>query len=173
MNLKLVGAAVLAAVMVVPAVADDEATAKKKKGKRGQQNNVAAQLLKQLEPVELTADQIAKAKELGKAAAAKMKEIREEAGITDELTKKRAEAAKSMRDSDKKGKELAAAINEAAGLSEGQVAAMAKFTEVRMKFQKDVVALLTDEQKENLPERLQRAGKKGGKGKGKKKKDAA
>ncbi len=128
-----------------------------------------------LKPVGLTEDQITKIKELGKVAGAKMKEISDGAGITAELTKKRAEVAKSMKDSDKKGKELAAAINKEAGYSEAQVAALDESNKIRMKFQADVVALLTDAQKEKLPKQLQRAGKAGakGKGKGKKKKDAA
>lgn len=175
MNLKSVSALLIAAVMAVPALAADDAKAKKK-GKRGGQN-AGTQLIKQLGEVGLTEDQIAKIKELGKVASAKMKEITTGAGITSELTKKRAEVTKSMKDSDKKGKELAAAINKEAGFSEAQAAALLESNKVRTKFRADVVALLTDEQKEKLPKQLQRAanaGKKGkGKGKGKKKKDAA
>lgn len=175
MNLKLVGATLLAAVIAVPVIADDEAPAKKKGKKGEQQNTVVAQLMKQLEPVGLTDEQVEKAKELGKVAVAKIKEMSDEAGITEELMKKRAEAQKSMKDSGKKGKELAAAVNEAAGLSESQMAAMEKIMQVRTKFQKDVIALLSDEQKEKLPQSLQRAAEGGGakgKGKGKKKQDA-
>lgn len=174
MNLKSVSALLIAAVMAVPAFAADEAK-EKKKGRRGQQN-AATQLLKQLEPVGLTEDQITKIKELGKVAGAKMKEIRDGAGITSELTKKRAEVVKSMKDSDKKGKELAAAINKEAGYTEAQVAALGESNKVRMKFRADVVAMLTDAQKEKLPKQLQRAAKAGAKagakGKGKKRKDA-
>ena len=68
------------------------------------------------------------------------------------------------------------AFNEAAGLSEAQIAAIKKVSEARQKFQKDVLALLTDEQKEKLPEKLTRAANRGGeraKGNKKKKKDAA
>lgn len=171
MNLKSVSALLIAAVMAVPALAADEAKGKKK-GKRGRQN-AATQLIKQLEPVGLTEDQITKIKELGKVAGAKMKEIKDGAGITAELTKKRAEVTKSMKDSDKKGKERIAAINEAAGFSEAQAAALVKLNQVRTKFQGEVVALLTDAQKEKLPKNLQRAAKAGNKGKGKTKKDAA
>jgi hypothetical protein len=172
MNLKLAASALLAALLVVPAIADDEANGKQKR-KRGARNNAATQFLKQLEPVGLTDDQVAKVKELGKAAWAKMKEIRDDAGITAAVTKKRAEAVKSLKDSDKKGKERQAAINKAAGLSDAQVSALAKQNEVRVKFQKEVVALLSDEQKEKLPQRIQRAVKAGAKGKRKKKKDDA
>ncbi len=171
MNWKSVSALLLAAVIAVPALAADDEKGKKK-GKRGEQN-AATQLLKQLEEVGLTEDQVTKIKEIGKVAGAKMKEIREAAGITVELTKKRAEVAKSMKDSDKKGKELNAAVDKEAGYSEAQSAALAKANEVRTKFRGDVMALLTAEQKEKLPKQLQRAAKAGAKGKGKKKKDAA
>ena len=56
--------------------------------------------------------------------------------------------------------------------------ALAKQAEVRNKFQADVVALLSDEQKEKLPARMQRVAKAaskkaGAKGKRKKKKEQA
>ena len=173
MNLKTIGVAILAAVIALPAsAADDDAKKKKGKGKRGQQN-VANQLLKQLEEVGLSDEQIAKVKELGKAAAASMKQLRDDAGITAELQKKRTEVQKALRESGKKGKELIAEINKAAGFSEAQAAALAKVNQARTKFQKEVIALLSDEQKAKLPERLQRAAKSNQKGKGKKKKDAA
>ena len=169
MKLKMVGAALLAAVMVVPVSAADDDAKKKRAGKRGQQN-AATQLLKQLKEVGLTDEQVEKTKELGKTAAASMKQIRDDVGITAELTKKRAEVQKAMKDSGKKGKELVAAINKEAGLSDEQAAALIRVNQVRQKFHKDVIALLTDEQKTKLPERLQRAAKAGEKGKGKKKK---
>lgn len=169
MNRKTACALCVAALMAVPALAADEA----KKKKRGQRN-ASNQLIKQLEPVGLTEAQVAKIKELGKSAGAKMKEIRDAAGITTELTKKRAEVAKTMKDSDKKGKARIAAINQAAGISEAQAAALVEATKVRTKLQSDVIALLTDEQKEKLPKQMQRAAKAGNKAKGnKKKKDAA
>ena len=132
MKSKLFGAAVMAAIMAVPAFAQDD-TATKKKGQRDQQN-VAMQTIKQLEEVKLTDEQVAKIKELGKTVNAKMKELRDEAGITPALLKKRAEAQKSMKDSDKKGKDLQAAINEAAGFTEAQSAAIAKVNEARTAF---------------------------------------
>jgi hypothetical protein len=76
-----------------------------------------------------------------------------------------------LRESGKKGKELMQAVYEAAGLSEAQIAAMKSITEKQATFKKEVVALLTDEQKENLPKQLLRSGK--AKGKGKKKKEEA
>jgi Spy/CpxP family protein refolding chaperone len=176
MNLKMIGAIALAAMIATPVLAQDEAAGKKKKrGNRGQLN-AATQLLKTLDEVGLTDEQVAKVKEMGKEVGAKMKAMREEAGITTELQKKRMEIQRSMKDSELKGKDLVAAINKKAGFSESQAAALKAVNEVRMKFQKDVVGLLTDEQKAKLPERMKRAGNVGkgqkGKGKGKKKSDA-
>ena len=75
-----------------------------------------------------------------------------------------------LKDSELKGKERFAEINKQAGLSEDQIEALKEIGKIRAKLQKDAIALLTDEQKQSLPERLQRTGKKR---KGKKKKKAA
>lgn len=171
MQMKVLSVLALAAIIANPAFSQDDTAEKKKKGNRGRQN-ASAQMIKQLADVSLTEDQIAKIKELGNKAGAEMKTIRESSGITAELMKKRAAAAKSMKDSDKKGKELQAAINKAAGYTEAHTAAMAKSNAVRMKFQKDVVALLTDEQKEKLPARMNRSAQAKKKGAGAKKGDA-
>ncbi|MGB7347093.1 MAG: hypothetical protein WBD20_22910 [Pirellulaceae bacterium] len=166
----------LAVLLVSPVMADDAVKEKKKnaKGNRGAASP-AMQLIKQLEPVGLTEEQTTKIKELAKASAAADKALREEAGLTPELMKKRAEAQKELKDSGKKGKEMAAAVNEASGATEAQAAAFAKLNESRMKFQRAAMALLTDEQKANVPEKLQRMLKAAGgeKAKGKKKKEAA
>ncbi|WP_442509526.1 Spy/CpxP family protein refolding chaperone [Novipirellula sp. SH528] len=166
---------VLTLALVVTVSADD-AKPKKKGERAGGKNAGVAQLLKPFEAVDLTEEQTAKIKVLGKAMNEKSEAIREEAGITQELVKKRAEAMKAARESGKKGKELAAEVDAKAGLSEAQVNAMKKVTELRHKFMQDAVALLTPEQKENLPARVKGAGKEEGKekgkGKGKKKKDA-
>lgn len=169
MKFKMFAAALLAAVLVVPASADD--AVKEKKGKRGGASP-AAQIMKQLEAVELTDAQKDKIKELGKEAAATMKTITEENNLTPELLKKRQEAMKSLKDSGKKGKEMAEAVNDAAGFTTEQAAAFDKLNAARQAFQKNVVGMLTDEQKENLPQAMKRMAGQGGKGKGKKK-DAA
>lgn len=158
MKARLLSAVALAAILTTPVFAADDEAEKKKKGKqtRGRQN-AAAQLIKQLADVGLTEDQVAKIKELGANVSKEMKSLRETAGITPELMKKRTAAVKAMKESDKKGKELQAAINKEAGFTEAHAEAIKKVNAARMKFQKDVVALLTDEQKEKLPARMKRA----------------
>lgn len=174
MKASILGVVALAAILTVPVHAD--APAKAKKIGKSDKGSVATQILKQLEPVNLTDDQIEKIKELGQAADSQMNMILDEAGITKEVIKKRMEARKSMREQGKKGKELVSATNEAAGLSEAQVAGLQKVEDARAAFRKQVVATLTDEQKSQLPKALQRVSdskeKSKGKGKGKKKQEA-
>jgi hypothetical protein len=172
MSIKVLGAALLAAVMTVSVQGADEVAGKKEGKGAGQDQNVAAQLVKQLQDVNLTEEQTAKIKELGKAMAAKMKTLRDDAGITAELMKKRTDAQKALKDSGQKGKELAAAIDKEAGLSEAQAAAMAKIAALRQQFQREAIGLLTDEQKAKLPAALQRVIKAKGEARGKKKVDA-
>jgi Spy/CpxP family protein refolding chaperone len=166
---KLFLMAVVSAMMVLPSAAEDEKK-KKRQGNRGN-NRVVAQFMKQLEPAKLTDEQIAKVKELGKEAMTAMTALRKEVELTPELQKKRAEVMKSMKDSELKGKERAAAINKEAGLSEKQAAALVKVNETRLAFQRKIYGMLSDEQKAALPEKMQKlmkAGDKKGNGKGKK-----
>lgn len=170
---------VAALLMTSVAVADDAEPAKKKK--QGAQRNAASQIIKQLKDVSLTQEQQTKLKELGKKSMEKMREIRKEAQITPQLMKKRAEAAKELKDSGKKGAELIAAINEKTGFTTEQAAAMKKADAIRMGLMKAAIGMLSDEQKANLPKRLLKIAEgrepgdaaKKGKGKGKKKKEAA
>ncbi len=146
----------LVAVLMLFIVSSVQAEEPKGKKKRGAGRSVQAQVLKSLSDVDLTKEQTAKINAMGKEVTAAIKKVNEEAGITPEVMKKRAEAVKSLKDSDKKGKARQAAINEAAGLTEKQTAGMAKAMELRQKFQRDVIGLLTDEQKEKLPPALKR-----------------
>ncbi len=166
---KLFLMAVVSAMMVLPSAAEDEKK-KKRQGNRGN-NRVVAQFMKQLEPAKLTDEQIAKVKELGKEAMTAMTALRKEVELSPELQKKRAEVMKTMKDSELKGKERAAAINKEAGLSEKQAAALVKVNETRLAFQRKIYGMLSDEQKAALPEKMQKlmqAGDKKRKGKGKK-----
>ncbi|WP_372717783.1 Spy/CpxP family protein refolding chaperone [Novipirellula sp.] len=175
MKRRMLSVLVLTLALVVTASADD-AKPKKKGERAGGKNAGVAQLLKPFEAVDLTEEQTAKIKALGKAMNEKSNAIREEAGVTQELMKKRAEAMKAARESGKKGKELAAEVDAKAGFSEAHVNAMKKVAELRQKFMQEAIAVLTAEQKEKLPARMKAAGKaegkEKGKGKGKKKKEA-
>ncbi len=177
MKTNLCALALVAAIFVPTVMAQEGAAGSKKgKGKGKAAQSATSQLLKQLEPAALTAEQTAKIEEMGKKAIEEIKKIESEAALTPELLKKRREVTASMKDSDKKGKDKAKAIDEASGLNEAQSAAVVKANALRMKLKKDAVKLLSDEQKAKLPKEFidsisdskQGAAKKGGK-KGKKK----
>ncbi|GEM_PF-2237593 len=174
-KLRLVAVLLVTAAMVSTGSAEDPPAKKKKKGnQQGAGRAPAAMLMKQLSDVELTEDQKAKIKEMGTELAAKMKTLRSEAGLTPALNKKMAEVGKAAREEDKKGAELRAAVNAAAGLSENQLAAMKQANELTQKFRKEMLAMLTDEQKAALPAQLKkRLEGARGKGHGKQKKEAA
>jgi hypothetical protein len=161
-------------LMVSPLVAQDEPAKKGKRAKNAAAQSASAQLLKQMEAVKLTDEQVEKIKAMGKVTQEAIAKINKEAGLTPELLKKRREVTASMKDSDKKGKARGAAINAAVGLDEAQVAAIGKANELRMKLKADAIKLLSDEQKEKLPAALKPTTDKkaGAKKDGAKKKDA-
>ena len=163
MKMKSIAAVALAALLVAPVMAQDEAKAKNKDKKKGGGASPAMQLIKQLGPVGLTEDQTKKIKDMGKASMEALNKMKEEAGITTEVMKKRAEASKAVKESGKKGKEMNAAIAEKAGLTKEQMEVFGKMNSARQKFQREVIAMLSDDQKAKLPEKMQRLMKAGGK----------
>lgn len=171
MNFKSIAVFALVALLAAPSFAQDDEK-KKKKGEKNAKGRAgaAAQLLKKLEPAGLTEQQVAKIKEMSAKIQKEVKAAREAAGITQEIQKKLAAAQKSARDSKLKGKERMAAVYKEAGISEEQVAALKKANEMRQKLTKEVMAILTPEQKEKLPAAKRGQRKGGAKGK---KKDAA
>ena len=154
-------------VVLLSPVAADEADGKKKKKTRG--NNPTAQLMRPFKSVELSEEQKGKVETLAKETVAAMKAAREEAGITAEMLKKRAAAQKEMKAAAKDGEkqkpgELMKAVNEKAGFTETHAAGLKKANQLRQKFIKEVVAMMSDEQKANLPKQtLQAANRKPGK----------
>lgn len=168
MKLKMIATLALVALIAVPAAAQEQQKSKKKSDGV---SSLVRDILKMLEPVGLTADQVAKVTEMAKSADVQAKSIRESAGITPEVVKARMEALKAARESGKTGKELMAAIDDASGLSADQLAAFVKLRKAKEELEKKAVALLTEEQKAKLPKKPTR-GNSEDKGKAKKK-DAA
>ena len=160
------------------AVAEDAPKKKGKKARAGRNNQVAA-VMGQLKDVGLTDEQKTKIEELAKKMAEEAKKLRDDAGLSADVMKKRTEVMKKLKESGKSQKELLEAANKEAGLTEAQASALKKANGLRTEMLKGAVALLTDEQKEKLPERLTRLAKQKkrgekakGKGKGKKKEEA-
>ncbi len=166
----------LALLIGVVALADDGLKpAKKGQGKaQGKQSPVVRRLMMPFKDVTMQEEQKTQVMAKAKESAAKIEEISEAHGITAEVMKARAEATKSMKDSELKGKERQAAVNEKAGLTAQQTEGMEEVMTATQSFQKEVFAMLTDDQKASVPERLAKQlgakGKGGGK-KGKKNND--
>ncbi len=175
MKFQVIG---LIAAVLLCSVANAEDNATKKRKKNAGRQNVAAMVMKQLQEVELTAEQKKEIQAMAKESAEEIMKIRKDAGITAEVLKNRAAAQKELRESGKKGAELMEAVNQKAGLTEDQAAALKKVNAARQGLMKKAVALLTEEQKAKLPARVKRAGlakekgQRGGQAKGKKGKKA-
>ena len=134
----------LAVVIASPLMAGEG-----KKGKKApaKPHDPAEGILKSLEKAELTADQVAKIKELGAACAEKCKAIQEKAALTQEQKKAGREAGEKAKAEGKKGKELAAAVETAQNLTEAQKAALKEEAELHAGLRKEAMALLTADQK--------------------------
>ena len=132
----------LAVVIASPLMAGEG-----KRGKKAPKQDPAAALLKSLEKAELTADQVAKVKELVKACAEKIKAAEEKIALTPEQKKARQEAQAKAKADGKTGKEAKAAVDAAMNLTDAQKAAQKELDEVRAGLRKEAVALLTAEQK--------------------------
>ncbi len=151
---KFVAAVVTCTLMLALAVpAQAQATAKKKE-KGDAQPQAISQLNKSLEKVELTAEQKASLKEIQakhKGPLAELQKSRETL-LGADVIKKMSEARKAATAEGKKGKDLQAAVNEAAGLTAEQTAKLdelqKKITAATTALKKDVLAILTAEQKE-------------------------
>ena len=138
---------------------------KPKNAQKGKGRNPAASVLKQLGDLELTEEQTTKITAMAKESVVSMRKEREEAGLTTELMQKRTKLVQQLVKDGKKNLEAQAAANKELKLTEAQVAALKKSNGQRMEMMKKIVALLTDEQKAKLPQRLQGRAKPAKKGK--------
>lgn len=139
--------------------------AQEKGGKKNSAAVMVAQLIKQLEKAELTADQTTKIKEMYTKVATDVSKKRTDGGITTEMLTKRAEAFKSMKDSGKKGKEQQEAVTAAMGLNADQKKLFEETEALLNKSRVEIGKLLTPEQLAKLPENAQRQMKEKSKGK--------
>ena len=148
-----------------------------KKKKRGG-NQMTKALLRPFAKAELTDEQETKIKDLLKANRESLMKLQKEANniLSDEQKQARRDAQKAAKEKGLKGKKATEFIMGEIKLDEETVAKMKettqKLSEARLKFQKEVYSLLTDEQKSKIKNR-RIAGKAGGKKKkgGGKKKD--
>jgi hypothetical protein len=151
-NLSRMVLCLAAALVISPVFAED---APAKKGKKGEKAKPAsAFMMEKLNAIELTDDQKAKLAEVAAEFDASMKSLRDE-GLTQELSKKKAEAMKKAREEGKKGKELETEVMASLDVTEEQQALLKKAAEAQAKFQKGMATMLTEEQIATLPEATQ------------------
>ena len=153
----------LAVILTVPSFAQEKGKGKKK---RGRQPQAIGALNKSLQKAKLTEEQQKKAKEVFAKYAAKLKEVNQERTqlIGAETLKKMSAARKKAQQDGKKGKELQEAVMAAAGLTGEKLekfnAIRKKNTTVTLELKKEIVALLTDEQKQTAGIKLPKSRKK-------------
>lgn len=143
---------VVAAMLVGPVFAADAVKEKKPKQVPG------AQFFALPTEITLTADQQTKVDELKKEYGDKLKTLvtaRDEI-LTKEQRKARGDAQKAAKDAGKKGKDIAAAVDEATQWTDGQkdkyTKAEAEVQTLGAEVKGKVHALLTEEQKAKLPQ---------------------
>jgi Spy/CpxP family protein refolding chaperone len=152
---KCLAAVLFLTSLVAPAFAADEPKKGKKDAAAGR--GFATQVAKMLESAKLTEEQSSKIKEISVKAQAESEKIRKDGGLGPEVAKKLAEARKKVNDEGKKGKEAQEAVRAAVELSPDQTEAMKAADAVLAEARKDIYALLTDEQRNSLPEQAQKA----------------
>jgi hypothetical protein len=140
----------LVGVIASSAFAEDGKKKEKEKGKDKENNQLLTQTMKRLEKAELTAEQTEKVTGLAKEWQAKFMEVSKKAGLTKEQQEKMATARKAAMDEGKKGSEVKAAVQAAAGLSDEQKQAIEAREKLQADFNKAVDALLTDQQREKI-----------------------
>ena len=140
----------LALVVAVPLFAADQERKKKPRKKP----DPAAGMLKRLEKAELSEEQIAKVKELVAKVAKETAELRKKAAPTPEQQKARKEAMEKAKAEGKEGRELFAAVKDAVKFTPEQEEAMKEMRKAQGAMMKEIMGMLTPDQKEKLGKRF-------------------
>jgi len=113
--------------------------------------DLSVSVLKKLEKAKLTEQQVTKIKELAAKVGERSAAARQRAVYTPERMKARADALKMARAEGKKGKELSAAVKSAVSFTPTQVAAVREIQTAYSSMMKQILGMLSDEQKARLP----------------------
>jgi len=151
--MKRVGTNLLSLVLALVVAAPLFAAEKERKKKPRKKPDPAAGVLKRLEKAELTDEQIAKVKELAAKVAKETAECRKKAAPTPEQQKARKEAMEKAKAEGKEGRELFAAVRGAVKLTPDQEAAMKEVRKAQDDMMKEIMGMLTDEQKAKVGKR--------------------
>jgi len=158
----------LAVLVAAPVSAQEQ---KKDRRKRAERPGVAAeaQMMKRLEKIGLTTEQLEKVKAIQAEHKAKLTDVGADVKITPEQRQAATKARIEAQAQGKEGKELQEAAAKAMNLSDEQVKAREKLQELRRKMEKEIAEVLTPEQREKLKElRKAAAGEEGKKSRKKK-----
>lgn len=158
----------LVALVAMPVSAQEK---KKERRKRADRPGVAAEaeMLKRLEKIGLTTEQMDKVKTIQAEFKAKMAELGDGGKVTAEQRQAATKARIEGQAQGKEGKELQELATKAMNLSEEQIKAREKMQELRRKMEKEIAEVLTPEQREKLKElRKAAAGEEGKKSRKKK-----
>jgi len=148
--MKKLFALAFAALMTVSATAGEDAKPKKER-MRG--SDPTRRITKALQAVELTSDQNKAVQAATAQFQATMTSLRE-AGLNQELMKKRAQAMKEARAAGLKGKEMRAKVMESVSAEEADLFAQAM--KASRTLRQSIAKVLTDEQRATLPENVRR-----------------
>jgi len=124
-------------------------------------NRLVTSQLKKLQKADLTTEQVAKVKELVAKFAEKAAPLYKKSAYTPEQKKAYAEAIKKAKAEGKTGKELSAAYKSAVKLTAVQTAARKQVQDAYSAMMKEIVGMLTDEQKAKVPKKSSRSKKTG------------
>jgi hypothetical protein len=136
----------LALVIAAPLFAAD----KEKKKPPRKKPDPGAWILKRFEKAELTEEQVAKVKELVAKVAEETAELRKKAAFTPDQQKARKEAMEKAKAEGKEGRELFAAVKDVVKLTPEQEEAMKEVRKAQGAMMKEIMGMLTDEQKQKL-----------------------
>lgn len=156
---KAVVVLILVALIAAPVAAQE----KGKKGRKRaptQPGGPVAQIMKKLEPLDLTTEQKEKIKTILASYKPKMEKIAGTLKVTPEQRRAAAEARRAGQAEGKKDKELRKAVSDAMKLSEDQIAAREKQRDLNRQLNKEIAEVLTAEQREQFGVKSPNAGAK-------------
>jgi Spy/CpxP family protein refolding chaperone len=156
---KAVVVLVLVALIAAPLAAQE----KGKKGRKrapAQPGGPVAQIMKKLEPLDLTTEQKEKIKTILASYKPKLEKIAGTLKVTPEQRRAAAEARRAGQAEGKKDKELRKVASDAMKLSEDQIAAREKQRDLNRQLNKEIAEVLTAEQREKFGVKNPNAGAK-------------
>ena len=144
--IRIVSALLVALLFVTAA----QAQAPKKNRRKGKKSRNAMRFVERLKSVGLTEEQQQKVKALVAKYSDEIKKLQATAALRKEQKQARAKAQREANEKGLKGKKRRDYVAQAASLSEAQKEALAKLAKLQAQMRKEVLEILTPEQKQKL-----------------------